>query len=150
MKFIGRHKFAIFTVIMLLIIIILGLALFRFLVPNYNLDEYGNRLDNIEKYKIEDSRVNEMKTAISENESVDSINYILEGRIVDIIINVKDETEKDASKAIAEQAVTYFSDEQKSYYDIQVLISSNNNESEKYPIMGYKHKTSDALVWSNN
>ena len=60
MKFISKHKFAIFTIIMLLILIVLGLALFRFLVPNYEADEYGNRLKGISDYKIEKSRVNEI------------------------------------------------------------------------------------------
>jgi len=150
MKFISKHKFAIFTIIMLLILIVLGLALFRFLVPNYEADEYGNRLKGISDYKIEKSRVNEMKTAIGENESVESVSYLLEGRLIDITIKVKDETERDAAKSLADQAVGYFSDEQKGFYDIQVLISSNNDESEKYPIIGYKHKTSGSLVWSNN
>ena len=52
MSFISRHKFATFTVVMFLILIVLGVALFRFLVPNYELDEYGNRCDKSNKYKI--------------------------------------------------------------------------------------------------
>lgn len=150
MEFISKHKFATFTIIMILVIIVLGVALFRFLVPNYSLDEYGNRLDGIDNYKIEDSRITEMKTVVVENENVESIDYLLEGRLVDITITVKDETERDVAKALADQTLTYFTDEQKGYYDIQVLISSNNKESVKYPIMGYKHKSSGALVWSNN
>jgi len=150
MEFISRHKFATFTIIMILIIIVLGVALFRFLVPNYSLDEYGNRLNGIDNYKIEDSRITEMKTAIGENESVESFDYLLEGRLIDITITIKDETERDVAKALADQVLTYFADDQKGYYDIQILISSNNENSEKYPIMGYKHKSSGALVWSNN
>lgn len=150
MSFISKHKFATFTVVMLLILIVLGVALFRFLVPNYDLDEYGNRLNGIKNYEIENSKVEEMKTAIEENENVDAVNYLLEGRLIDITITVKDETERDAAKSYAEQVLTFFTEEQKGFYDIQILVASDNGESEKYPIMAYKHKSSSALVWSNN
>lgn len=150
MEFISKHKFATFTVIMLLILIVLGIALFRFLVPNYDLDEYGNRLNGIKNYRIENTKVEEMKTAIEENDNVDSVSYLLEGRLIDITITVKDETERDEVKKYAEQALTYFTEEQRGFYDIQVLVASDNRESEKYPIIGYKHKSSGSLVWSNN
>lgn len=150
MKFIRKHKFTTCTIVILLIIIILGFALLRFLLPNYGGDLYGNRLNGISSYKIEDSRVNEMKDAIGKLDGVISVDYVLEGKLVDITIRVNDAIERDVAKGYADQAVTYFSDEQKGYYDIQVLIDSENKDSEKYPIIGYKHKTSASLVWSNN
>ena len=152
MSFISRHKFATFTVVMFLILIVLGVALFRFLVPNYELDEYGNRCDKSNKYKIEESKINEMKDSIKENENVNSIDYLSQCSLIDVTINIKDEMEKDAAKELAKQVVTYFSEDQKGVYDIQITIISDNDESEKYPIMGTKHKTrvEDTLVWSNN
>lgn len=150
MEFIRKHKFTTCTVIILLIIVILGIALIRFLLPNYNGDLYGNRLNGISSYEIEDKKVNEMKEAIGALDGVVSVSYDLEGRLINITIRVKDEVERDAAKGYADQSITYFSDEQKGYYDIQVLISSEDDNSEKYPIIGYKHKTSDSLVWSNN
>lgn len=150
MNFIRAHKFTTCTIIILVIIIILAVALLRFLVPNYGGDLYGNRLDGIDKYKIEDKKVNEMKDAIGKIEGVVSVEFVLEGRLIDITIRVKDDIEKDAAKGFADQTLTHFSDEQKGYYDIQILIGSDNKDSEKYPVLGYKHKTSQSFVWSNN
>lgn len=150
MKFIRKHKFTTCTIIILLIIIILAFALLRFLLPNYDGDLYGNRLNGISNYKIEDSRVNEMKTEIGKLDGVVSVDYVLEGKLIDVTIRVKDEIERDVAKGYADQVITYFSEEQKGYYDIQILIASENNDSEKYPIIGYKHKTSSSLVWGNN
>ena len=150
MKFISKHKFTTFTIIMLLVIIILVVSLVRFLIPNTSLDEYGSRLKNIEKYKIEENKVSELKDAISQNEGVVSVNYLLTGRLIDITIVVNDTVERDAARGYAGQILDYFTEEQKGYYDIQVLLKSDNAESEKYPIMGYKHKSSLTLVWSNN
>ena len=150
MKFIRKHKFTTFTIIMLLVIFILAFSLIRFLVPNYDGDGYGNRLRGIENYKIDDKTVNELKNTIGQKENVVSVDYLLTGRLIDITLVVKDEVEKDAAKAIAGECIPYFTDEQKKYYDIQILVKSENEESEKYPVIGYKHKTSETLIWSNN
>lgn len=150
MDFIRKHKFTTCTIVILLIIIILGFALIRFLLPNYGGDLYGNRLNGIGSYKIEDKKINEMKDTIGKLDGVVSVNYNLEGKLINITIQVKDEVERDIVKGYADQAIAFFSEEQRGYYDMQVLISSENSKSEKYPIMGYKHKTSASLVWSNN
>ena len=114
------------------------------------MDEYGSRLKNIEKYKIEENKINELKDTISKNDGVVSVNYLLTGRLIDITIVVKDDVERDISKGYAGKVLDYFTEEQKGYYDIQVLIKSENDGSEKYPVMGYKHKSSLTFVWSNN
>lgn len=150
MGFIRKHKFTTCTIIILLIIIVLGIALIRFLVPNYGGDLYGNRLNGISSYKIEDKKINEMKDVVGKLDGVVSIDYLLEGRLINITIKVKDEVERDIVKGYADQSISYFSDDEKKYYDIQVLITSENKQSEKYPIIGYKHKTSESLVWTNN
>ena len=150
MEIIRKHKFTTCKIVILLIIVIISIALVRFLLPNYGGDLYGNRLNGISSYQIEDTKISEMKNVIGAFDGVVSIGYDLEGRIVDIIIRVKDEVERDVAKGYADQVITYFSDEQKGYYDIQILIASENDNSEKYPIIGYKHKTSPSLVWSNN
>ena len=60
---------------------------------------------------------------------------------------VEDDLAVSEAKNYADKVIEHFSEDLKSYYDIQILIDSNNNESENYPIVGYKHKTSDSLVW---
>lgn len=150
MEFIRKHKFTTCTISVLLIIIILAFAIFRFLIPNYGGDLYGNRLSGISSYKIDDTKVSEMKDVIGKLEGVTSVEYILEGKLIDIVIRVEDGLERDVAKGYADQALTYFSDEEKGYYDAEVMLTSDNENSEKYPIIGYKHKTSEVLVWSNN
>lgn len=150
MDFIRRHKFTTCVIIIFLIIVIFGVAFLRFLLPNYSGDLYGNRLNGISSYEIDDTKIDEMKEAIGGTEGVVSVDYLLEGKLINITIKVKDEFDKEAAKNLASQTLTYFSDDEKGFYDIQVLISSEDQNSEKYPIIGYKHKTSESLVWSNN
>lgn len=150
MDFIRKHKFTTGVVAVLLVLVIITILLLRFLIPNYSGNLYGNRLSGIDHYKIEDSKITSLKTEISKLEGVTKVSYNLEGRLINIMITVKDEVEKDTAKGYADQALTYFTDEQKEYYDIELILSSENDNSEVYPLFGYKHKTSSSLVWSNN
>lgn len=150
MNFIRKHKFTVGVLIVLFIIAMFLIALIRFLMPNYNGDLYGNRLSGMSHYAIDDSVVDKLKTELSTAEEVEEVLYDLEGKLIDITIKVKDEVERDVAKGYADKSLTYFTDEQRGYFDIQVFITSSNPSSEKYPIVGYKHKTSGGLVWSNN
>ena len=47
--------------------------------------------------------------------------------------------------------VDSFSKSEKKFYDLQIYLEEENpNEESKYPKIGYKHKTKDEFVWSNN
>lgn len=150
MNFIRKHKFTMVVLIILIIIAMFFVALLRFLMPNYHGDLYGNRLSGISHYAIEDSVIEKLKTELSASDEVEEVLYNLEGRLVNLTLIVKDEVERDVSKGYADKTLTYFTDEQKGYYDIQIFLTSSNANSEKYPIVGYKHKTSTGIVWSNN
>lgn len=150
MDFIREHKFAMVVLSVLIVIVMFFIVLIRFLMPNYSGDLYGNRLSGISHYTIEDSVIDKLKTELSTHEEVEEVSYNLEGRLVNITITVKDEVERDVAKGYADNVLTYFTDEQRGYYDIQIFLTSSNADSEKYPIVGYKHKTSAGIVWSNN
>ena len=74
----------------------------------------------------------------------------MEGRLINITIKVSDDVGVDTAKEYANKSLEYFSDKEKEYYDIEIILSSVNNNSEVYPLFGYKHKTSTSIVWSNN
>ena len=65
-------------------------------------------------------------------------------------MEVANDTALEVSKGYANKTLSYFTAEQKEYYDIQVLIKSDSEESEVYPIIGAKHKTSTAFIWTEN
>ncbi len=150
MKFIKRHKFTTVVLIILVIIAISVYSIVKFLIPNYSSNLYGNRLRDIEKYKIEESTFNDIKNDFESKEEVISINYNVEGKLINITINVSDSVERDTTFGFANDILNYFSDEIKGYYDFEFLLSSDNSESEKYPIFGYKNKRNSNIVWGNN
>lgn len=146
MEFIKKNKI---LVSLLVIAIVFFAAIMIIIFSNLSIgnNEYGNRLDNIEKYPISDEVINEIKTDISSYEKVTSVSYDLEGKLANFILTVDDSLEEETAKNYANKILENLSDDVKSYYDIQVLVDSDNEESEVYPIIGYKHKTTDMFVW---
>lgn len=146
MEFIKKNKI---LVSLLVIAIVFFAAIMIIIFSNLSIgnNEYGNRLDNIEKYPISDEVINEIKTDISSYEKVTSVSYDLEGKLANFILTVDDSLEEETAKNYANKILENLSDDVKSYYDIQVLVDSDNEESEIYPIIGYKHKTTDMFVW---
>jgi hypothetical protein len=52
----------------------------------------------------------------------------------------------DAAKNLGNSTLEIFSDKEKAYYDIQVLIE-NDTSTNQFPIMGYKKSSSEGIVW---
>lgn len=146
MKFIKNNKILI-ALILIAVIMFSTILIIIFSNLSSGNDEYGNRLDEIEKYPITDEIINNIQNEVSSLEKVKSVSYNLEGRLANFIIKVEDDLMVSEAKNYAEKVLEYFSEDLKKYYDIQILIDSDNDESENYPIIGYKHKTSDSLVW---
>ena len=148
MKFIKNHKLLVAFIILLIVCIILAIFLLNQLIGGNKEGEYGDRLKGIEKVEITDKQETNIEKEISKEESVEKVKYDLRGRLVNIIVDVKDEIELDKVKEIGTKILEHFDEEQLSYYDIQIFINSDNKKSEKYPIIGYKHKTKDAISWN--
>lgn len=145
MDFIKKNKnLCIFIGCILVFLIVLFIFLKQFMVDPTK-DSYGDRLSGIEKVRINDDRMNDMVNELSKDSKVNKITYRIKGRLVNIIISVNDYPIDDA-KGLANKTLEYFKDEEKKYYDIQVLLDSEK-DSDGYPTIGYKHKTSDNLVW---
>lgn len=148
MKFIKKHKIEFIALFTIIIICILGYFAVKPLLGNDS-NKYGNRLDGIENVKITEEQVKKLTSEMEENKDVKSIKYDLQGRLIYIILEVSNETAVDVSKGYANKILNYFDDEQKTYYDMQVIIKSDSEESEVYPIIGAKHKTSTSFIWDN-
>ena len=147
MEFIKEHKL---LFIFLLIVLIFLITLFVMLKPfmmNSSLSEYGNRLDGIENVKITDSQINKLEKRMEEIVIVNNCDYVLKGRLITIIIEYKEEATHDQEIEIGNDVLIYFDDEEKSYYDIQVLLKSEKKDMSGFPIIGYKHKTRTEIVW---
>ena len=135
MKFIKKHKIEFIALLVMIIICVLGYFAVKPLLGNDS-NKYGNRLDGIEEVKISDEQINKMISELEDKKDINSVKYDLQGRLIYIILEVSNATAVDVSKGYAN-------------YDIQVIVKSDSEESEVYPIIGSKHKTSTSFVWDN-
>lgn len=147
-KFLKRNKIKVIIGAVILAILIFLIVTIYSLFFSSKGDKYGNRLDGISKVEIKDSTVKKIKSALKEDEKIDSVEYHLEGRLVNFLITVNTDEDRDSVLNDTSKILENLSDKIKSYYDIEVFIDSKE-ESENYPVIGYKHKTKDGFTWNN-
>lgn len=131
-----------FLVIFFLIIIWL------FIVPVFSNNKYGDRLDGIDKHKISSDTVNDIESSLKGNDKVKDVTYNNEGRILNFVITVSNDMSADDAKKLGDTILDKISDDDKEYYDIQILIDTEE-DNDNYPIAGYKHKTEDNFTYGN-
>ena len=155
MKFTRKSKkiiiLAAMAIFLLVLILIFSAFAKSFFYSNAELANYGSRLDGIKEVKIDNKKVDSVKNEISSNEKVNKVKYVLEGRIVNFIIDVKKGMNVDDAKKLSDIVITLLDDEQKKYYDTQIYVTCNeakDDESKDFPIIGYRHKTSTKFVWT--
>ena len=150
-----RRKIKIGYIFALVVIVaVIGVSIFLIL-PGTGSSKYGDRLEGIE---------NKITDKIESNENVTKASLDIKGKIIYIIYNVKSELSLDDSKKIAEESLDAISDEVKSYYDIQYIITKKDEKGttetkttddgetkedikNEFPKMGYKNSKSSKIVW---
>lgn len=150
MKIVKKHKIKIILLfIFFLLIVFAVVGIINLLYPNSQKSIYGPRLEGIQNYDVNKSKLKDVASSLKEKEEVIKVSNSLSGRIINFIVTVKDETDLTISKSLTDIILEKFTEEEKGYFDFQVFIVSENAENELYPIIGYKHNLSSSLVWSN-
>ncbi len=150
MSFIKRNKYTIIVVIVFVLLIFIGAKAMELFFPNSGKAIYGDRLDGIEEVEIKDSKMEQVLAEMKEDPIISDISQITRGKLVTFSIVVNDDVTIDAAKPLADKAIASFEDDQKSYYDFQVMISKNNKELTDFPIIGYKHHDSSGFSWTKD
>lgn len=130
------------------LVIFFLILIWLFIVPVFSNNKYGDRLDGIEDHKISSDTVKDIENSLKENDKVTDVTYNNEGRILDFIITVSNDMSTEDAKKLGDTILDKISDDDKKYYDIQILIDTEE-ENENYPIAGYKHKSEDNFTYGN-
>lgn len=134
------------SLISVLVVMIAGvLIVMGVFLPKTNGDVYGNRLDGIENVPVTDEIKTNITQAIATTEKSDSSKITLNGKILKITINVKDDVSLDDSKKIYDSFKDKLPENIKNFYDIEVIIINKN-----YSVFGYLKAGRTNLVWTNN
>ncbi len=146
-KILKKYRKLIILAIIIILLIIGLFAIKKFFFPSESGVLYGNRLDGRDKVKITEETKNKAKDVFKDRSS--SAKVRIAGRIIYIDVVVNDDVSKDDARGLGNQTLGAFSDQEKSYYDIQILINNKANK-EQFPIIGYKHHTRDAITWNKD
>lgn len=141
-KELKQNKYTVLVFVIFLVLFIIGWFVFGLIMPNGDENKkYGNRLDDIRKANalITKSETDKIVEAVKKKSFVKNASSTVEGRIINIIIEVNKDTTVDTAKTIGSVVLDAISDKQKKLYDVQLFIKSENTKSTKFPIIGYKN-----------
>lgn len=147
MKFLKKNISAIVAVVVF-VLVVSGLLFFK---EVFTADDataiYGSRLEGREKIEITTERINQVKAAVKDSSKNTSVR--IAGRIIEVIVDVKDEVTIQQAKELGTPIVYAFTEEERAYYDIQIFLTNEKN-SEQFPAIGYKHHTKAGLTWTKD
>jgi len=140
-----------------IVIISLGMIftfykIYKFLSPNYRNSVYGDRCELTESIIITDARKQAIKEAVEGHEGMTLSSVNVKCNLVDIIVIVKDDIAVEKVKEMSKDIIAVFTTEELKYYDLELMVDSDLENSEVYPIIGVKHKviqgqSRDYFVW---
>lgn len=146
------------VIILVIILIALAISVFAvykiisYLSPDRKNSVYGDRCEITESIEITKDRKEKIKSAIEAYDGMKLSTIDVKCNLIDIIVIVKDEMEIKDVKTMSKDIIVVFNEEELKYYDLALWVNSDKDESEKYPIIGTKHKvingeSKDSFVW---
>ena len=175
MKKLWKNNRVVFVLVIILIICFIAIcsvALTFFYSKDTN--EYGNRLDGIEKHQISSEFKSSYKEKFLESENVKSVDFNIKGRMntteqatledieksfdkkvavacrdfidrYNLEIKFDENITLDNAKKLVENSMSLFDEDTLSYYDVQFIIQSDN-----FTIMASKNSAAENISWNNN
>jgi len=153
-KFIKKNSVPLMLFVLLLVIIIAVVLFIGMFVPSNKNGIYGNRLDGIEEYAIENATWEKIESLATEKD-FSKVTTRLKGRV--IYVHLYTTLEREKAKKASEVIFEAFSAEQKLYYDFDIVIHNESEEEGKsYIMFGSRNHSAlgedkEALetVWTN-
>ena len=143
-NWIKKHKLISIIAGFILLIIIL---LIIFMITMTHGGVYGDRCSDYKKYEISSSTENKVKKRIKEIDEVNNIDIYTKLCTIKIIVNLKNDVDINVIKTMATDILSYYSKKQLKYYDFSLYVTSDNEESEVYPINVTRHKSAQDFAW---
>ena len=141
-KFIKKNKMTVIVVICCLVLTILIFAIKLTLFPNEAKAIYGDRLEGLNEAKIKNSDLEQIESNLKEKEGVEKVSTSFSGRILNVIITVKEDISLESVKSFPDEVDKALDEKQKKAYDVQVFINKTKDD-DKFPVIAYRHQGGD-------
>ena len=143
-RYIKEHKIVVVAVFLMLVIIVLAFLVKMTFLSNSGNAVYGNRLDGIENYAV-DNELNEVKSFFTSNQRVKNVDTDIRGKIIYINVEVDKDMANEDIQTLCTESLTKFKDDQKEYYDIQYIVKREGLS----PYLGSKSASKTVIAWAN-
>lgn len=150
MKFLKKNKKITIGIIITILALLAIFFIVIFILPLFGHNKYGDRLEGMDQVEISSETKNNLVEVMEKTGHFESVEYTLNGRIINLVAVVKKDVKAKDAKEAASKVLDKLSKEEKEYYDVQVFLTQEQEESKSYPYIGYKSKTAKGFVWTNN
>lgn len=150
MKYIRKNKYTLIAIIILIILVLVGVKVKDIFVPDEGKASYGTRLDGIKDHKISDDLFKNISDKLKENDKVLNVENKIHGKIINLIITVSDDMSILDAKSIANSTISMFTDNELSFYSLQVYVKKNDEKQNNFPIIGYKGTSNTELIFTKD
>lgn len=130
-----------------LIILIICLLCF-FVYKNLFYEKGSNRLSEIENYEVTKKEITSAENKLKEIDKISSIDIYVNYKIIKLMVELSEDVDFKSVEKISNEAIESFSTKNLGYYDIEIFIDSQYEESEVYPKIGYKNKKNSKFTWN--
>lgn len=142
-----KSKMRLIIIGVAILLFILILLFFGSIILKDNKNPYGDRCDDRDSYKLDDKLVKNIKSKFKEIDEFKDIDIYTKLCTVKIIVNLKNDVDLEIIKTKAREALEMFDEDELSFYDFALYVTSDNKDSEIYPINVSKHNSSSDFAW---
>lgn len=142
----SKHITSITAGVMVVLIIILSILIYNNLFSG----SHSRRLEGIEDHKLTKEEISNVKEKINELEDIKNVDIYTNEKntkIVTIFIDLKKDVDFETLRNKLNESLTSFTEKTLSFYDVEVFVRNSQEDSDTYPKIGYKHKTSSEFAW---
>ena len=151
-KFYREHR--VFTILMAVAIvcaIMIGTVLVQCFYVGNDTSKYGDRLEGIESFEIDDTERQEIESKIVEKDLIKTASVLVTGKIIYISIEFENTVDLVQGESIALETIDLFDEEKQSFYDFQFTLRNSGTENNPgFLISGAKNSNGSGLAWNNN
>ena len=147
LKELKENKYTTIVFFMFLGMFLIAWFLYGMIMPSNSSEKYGNRLDGIEKVELSEKDLDKISSNLEDNDIVNSANVRVSGKIINVIIEVKEGTKVVNAVKLDDAVSKSLDKDELAFYDIQLFITNEDKEAKGYPIIGYKSSSEKKFVF---
>ena len=131
--------------ILLVCFIAICILFYKYFYAGTSETKYGDRLEGIDKYVLNDNLTDEIKKIYAEDKTVGEIEVNVKGKVIYINMNYVESVKVETAKSSALKALEKIGEENLKFYEVQFILTCKDNEN--FPVFGSKNANSLKVVW---